>query len=179
MNYLDIVLGAFLLFGLIRGFMKGLVIEVASLIAFIAGLYCAIHFAFYAADFLKGSVSWEESTINLVAFAITFICVALLIYLLGRILTKAAEAVALGLTNRFLGAVFGFLKIGLILSALLIFFQSTNNLIKFVDQKVLDESILYEPITATGKLIFQSFIESEIKPEDLEQLPVNTGSETP
>ena len=48
MTILDIVLASLLLFGLIRGLMKGLFVEVASLIALIAGIYGAIHFSVFA-----------------------------------------------------------------------------------------------------------------------------------
>ena len=43
MNILDIILGALILFGLIRGLSKGLFVEVASLVALIAGVFGAIH----------------------------------------------------------------------------------------------------------------------------------------
>ncbi|MCB0383139.1 MAG: CvpA family protein, partial [Psychroserpens sp.] len=49
MAIIDIILGALLLFGLIRGFLKGLFVEVASLVALIAGVYGAIHFSNFAA----------------------------------------------------------------------------------------------------------------------------------
>ncbi|GLB48347.1 CvpA family protein [Neptunitalea lumnitzerae] len=172
MNYLDIVLGALLLFGLIRGFMKGLLLEVATFIAFIAGIYVAIHFSFYVSDYLATIVDWEPNTLNLVAFAITFMVVVLIIYLLGKLLTKAADAATLGLTNKFLGALFGFLKMGLILSALLLFFNATNNLVRFVDKKTLDESILYQPLNTAGRFIFLKVIESGIDTEELEKLDI-------
>lgn len=165
MNYLDIVLGALLLFGLVRGFIKGLLLEVASLVAFIVGLYCAIHFSFYVSDYLKPKVDWETNTLNLASFAIVFIVIAFGIHFLGKLLTKLAKAAALGLMNKFLGAFFGFLKIGLILSALLLFFNSTNNLVRFVDEETLEESILYQPITMCGALIFEQIIESELTKE--------------
>ena len=71
MGIIDIVLGALILFGLVRGFMKGLFVEVASLVALIAGVYGAIHFSNFAGDFLESKVDWNENTINIVAFAIT------------------------------------------------------------------------------------------------------------
>ncbi|SFU60202.1 membrane protein required for colicin V production [Pustulibacterium marinum] len=166
MNYLDIVLGALLLFGLVRGFMKGLLLEIASLVAFILGIYCAIHFSFYVSDYLKPKLDWEESTLNLVAFAIVFIGIAFGIHFIGKLLTKLANAATLGLMNKFLGAIFGFLKIGLVLSALLLFFNSTNNLVRFIDEKTLEDSVLYKPITLAGKFIFQRMIDSEIAGEE-------------
>ena len=68
MAVIDIVLGALLLFGLVRGFMKGLFVEVASLVALVAGVYGAIHFSYFVAEFLQTKTEWNEKTINLVAF---------------------------------------------------------------------------------------------------------------
>ena len=60
MSVIDIVLGALILFGLIRGLMKGLFVEVASLVALIAGVYGAIHFGNFAGDILQTKVDWDE-----------------------------------------------------------------------------------------------------------------------
>lgn len=160
MNYLDILLGSLLLLGLIRGFMKGLLVEVATLIAFIVGLYGAIHFSFYMSRFLKTVVDWKESTLTIVSFALVFLIIAWAIHLLGKALTKVAEAATLGLMNKFLGALFGFLKMGLILSAVLLFVNGTNNMMRFADEKTLEESRLYSPISHIGSFIFQQVIEN-------------------
>ena len=73
MNVIDIVLGALILFGIIRGLFKGFFVEVASLLALVLGIWGAIHFSYFAAEFLISRTEWDEKTINIVAFAITFI----------------------------------------------------------------------------------------------------------
>ena len=132
MNILDIILGALILFGLIRGLSKGLFVEVASLVALIAGVYGAIHFSDFAAGFLESRVDWNEQTINITAFAITFIVIVLTISLAGKALTKLADFAALGIMNKLLGGVFGALKIGLILSVVLMIFGKINRTIPFL-----------------------------------------------
>ena len=52
MNIFDIIIAALLLFAFVRGLMKGLFAEVASLIAIIAGVYVAIHYAFHLEAYL-------------------------------------------------------------------------------------------------------------------------------
>ena len=132
MNTFDIIIAALLLFGFVRGLMKGLFVEVASLVALVAGVYGAIHFSYFIADWLKGSVSWDEKYISLAAFAETFIVIIITISLLGKILTKIADFASLGIINKILGGVFGALKIGLILSVIFIFFGKMNDTIPFV-----------------------------------------------
>lgn len=158
MALIDIILGALLLFGLIRGFMKGLFVEVASLVALIAGVYGAIHFSDFAAEFLASKLDWDEKYINIVAFAITFVIIVLVISLAGKALTKLANFAALGILNKLLGGVFGALKIGLILSVLLIVFDNMNNSIPFADEKDLEDSVLYEPVKGLAPMIFPSIL---------------------
>jgi len=158
MALIDIILAVLLLFGLIRGFMKGLFVEVASLVALIAGVYGAIHFSNFAAEFLESKVEWDEKYINIVAFAITFIIIVFAIALAGRALTKLANFAALGILNKLLGGVFGALKIGLILSILLIVFENLNSTITFVDKDEIKQSILYSPVKKLAPFIFPSIL---------------------
>ena len=161
MSIIDIVLGALLLFGLIRGGMKGLFVEIASLVALVLGVYGAIHFSGFAAQFLESKVDWNEKTINIVAFATTFVIIVLVISLAGKALTKLADFAALGILNKLLGGVFGALKIGLILSVLLIVFNKMNNTLPFMEKKDLEESMLYEPVKSIAPMIFPTLIKSD------------------
>jgi len=161
MSIIDIVLGALLLFGLIRGAMKGLFVEIASLVALVLGVYGAIHFSGFAAEFLESKVDWNEKTINIVAFATTFVIIVLVISLAGKALTKLADFAALGILNKLLGGVFGALKIGLILSVLLIVFNKMNNTLPFMEKEDLEGSMLYEPVKSIAPLIFPILIKSD------------------
>jgi membrane protein required for colicin V production len=163
MSIIDIVLGALLLFGLIRGAMKGLFVEIASLVALVLGVYGAIHFSGFAAEFLESKVDWNEKTINIVAFAITFVIIVLTISLAGKALTKLADFAALGILNKLAGGVFGGLKIGLILSVLLIVFNKLNNTLPFMEKEDLEESILYKPVKSLAPMIFPNLIKSEVE----------------
>jgi len=170
MAVIDIVLGALILFGLIRGLMKGLFVEVASLVALIAGIYGAIHFSNFAAEFLMEYVEWNEKTINITAFAITFIIIVLAISLAGKALTKLADFAALGFLNKLLGGVFGGLKIALILSIVLLLFTKLNKTIPFVSDEELESSVLYEPVKSLAPIILPSLLDSEDKVEESDSI---------
>lgn len=161
MSTFDIIIAALLLFGFVRGLMKGLFVEIASLVALVAGVYGAIHFSDFLGDWLKNSVSWDERYITLAAFAGTFVIIIIVIALLGKILTKIADFASLGIINKVLGGVFGALKIGLILSVVFIFFGKVNNTIPFVKKETLEESILYHPVKKIAPTIFPSIIKDE------------------
>ncbi|MDN3665092.1 CvpA family protein [Algibacter miyuki] len=166
MGVIDIVLGALILFGLVRGFLKGLFVEVASLVALVAGVYGAIHFSNFAAEFLQTKTDWDEKTINITAFAVTFIVIILVISLAGKALTKLADFAALGIFNKLAGGVFGALKIALILSVILIVFDRMNSTITFVEEENVADSILYEPVKSLVPMIFPDILTPK---EDVEE----------
>ena len=161
MNILDVILGALILFGLIRGLSKGLFVEVASLIALVAGVYGAIHFSDFAAGFLESRVEWSEKTINVTAFAITFVIIVIVISMAGKALTKLADFAALGLLNKLLGGIFGALKIGLILSIALMIFGKMNRTIPFLETNDLENSMLYKPVESLAPMVFPYIIKPE------------------
>lgn len=160
MSVIDIVLGVLLAFGLVRGFMKGLFIEIASLLALVVGIYGAIHFSNYAAEYLASKVDWEEQYINLTAFAITFAIIVFVISLAGKALTKLANFAALGLLNKIAGAVFGFLKIALILSVILTVIDRMESNV-FMDDQAIEQSSLYAPVKGFATLLFPKILDVE------------------
>ncbi|MEO6348602.1 MAG: CvpA family protein [Aquaticitalea sp.] len=161
MSVLDIVLAAFILFGLVRGLMKGFFVEIASIIALVVGIYGAIHFSNYAASFIDKNSQWDEKTVYIAAFAITFIIIVLVISLAGKALTKIADFAALGIVNKLLGGIFGALKIALILSVILIVFDNMNRAIPLTDEKTIEDSVLYNPVKSLMPMIFPVILEKK------------------
>lgn len=158
MNTVDIIIAIILFFGLVKGFLKGLFVEITSLVGLVLGVYGAIHFSYFLADILESKVSWDPSMIQLVSFAGTFLVIVIALTLMGKMLTKIADTIALGFFNKILGAVFGALKYGLIVSVLLIVLSQFNKTLKFMDQSTTEESILYEPVKKLAPTIFPKLV---------------------
>jgi len=158
MNTFDIIIVALLVIGFIRGLARGLFVEVASLVALIVGIYGAIYFSYFVGDFLADRVSWDENYITIVSFAITFGIIVLIIAFIGKLFTKIADFASLGLLNKLLGGIFGVLKIGLILSIVLIILSKLYNSIPFISERQQENSILYEPVKNLAPLLFPNFI---------------------
>ncbi|RED48764.1 CvpA family protein [Seonamhaeicola aphaedonensis] len=163
MGVIDIILGALILYGFIRGLMKGLFVEIASLVALVAGVWGAIHFSNFAADYLVEKVDWELKYINIVAFTMTFVVIVVVIFLAGKALTKIADFVFLGFVNKILGGVFGALKIAAILSVILIVFDKFNKSIPFANEDDLENSILYTHVKAIVPVVLPYILEFENK----------------
>lgn len=161
MNTFDIIITALLLFGFISGLFKGLFVEVASFVALIAGIFGAIKFSHFIREFLATRVSWDEKYITLLSFAISFIIIVIAISLLGKLFTKIADFASLGILNKLLGGIFGVLKIGLILSVVLIIFSKLNNKIPFLSAEQQEDAVLYEPLKNLAPTIFPQFVKVE------------------
>src|SRR5690606_423293 len=161
MNVLDIVLIALIGFGLVRGLINGFFVEIASVVALVAGVYGAIHFSNYAQTFIDQNSQWDDKTINIVAFAVTFVIIILVIALAGKAFTKLADFAALGIVNKLLGALFGALKIALILSVVLNIFDSFNRAIPMTDEQTIENSALYAPVKSFVPAIFPIILEKK------------------
>ena len=60
----------------------------------------------------------------------------------------------LGWLNRLLGVIFALLKTGLIVGLAIMAFDSINNTFKFVQESVMESSILYPPLKSLAYEIF-------------------------
>jgi len=147
MNYLDIILTIPLLWGLYKGIIKGVVKELAALIAVIAGIYGAVHFADNVHPYLKEQFAAESSFLPIISFAITFIVIVMAVKLIGFIVDKIINAVALGIISRLLGGIFGVLKTAFIISALLLIINTFDYYLKLMPKEQKKQSILYKPIS--------------------------------
>ena len=106
-------------------------------------------------------MEWNERYINIASFIITFIIIVLVVQLAGKFLTKIADFAMLGLLNKLAGAIFGALKVAVILGALLVFFERANSSVNLVKSETLEESALYEPIKEIGALVFSKVLKEK------------------
>lgn len=169
MNIIDVIIVVVLILGFVRGAMRGLIVELASLVAIVAGIYGAIHFSYFAIDFLAKRVSWDEKYIQLAGFAITFLFIAVCIFFIGKLLTKLAGIMALGMVNRILGGVFGLIKFAFVLSVILMFIEGFNKNITFVQEGKFKTSILFKPVKRIAPLILPPILKEFEENNKIEQ----------
>lgn len=147
MNYLDIILCIPLVWGLYKGFTKGLIIQVASLLALALGIYGAVMFSTLTQELLSSNFQIDNKYVPITAFAITFIGIVIGVHFLGKMIERMINMIALGIFNKLLGAVFGLLKMALLLSALVFVFEVVDQQLALVPKKIKKESVLYGPMS--------------------------------
>jgi membrane protein required for colicin V production len=146
MNYIDISLCIPLVWGLYKGFTKGLIVEAATFVAFGLGVWGAMHFANFIATKIQETFNWNSPYLPIVSFAITFLGIVICIYFVAKLIQKAAEGMALGPINKMGGAVFGILKFGLLMSIVIFIINATEKSYPVFSFDAKKESLLYEPV---------------------------------
>jgi len=167
MNYLDIILAIPLLWAIYRGFTKGFIIEVTSLIALFLGVYGAIHFSYYISDLLKLNSAYS----TLISFAVTFLIIVIVVFFFAKMLEKSINLLALGFLNKLAGAFFSLLKIAFILSVLLIFINKINSKTSIISEDARKGSFLYPAVSAFAPMIIPKLNFEEIQKKLAEGKP--------
>jgi len=161
MNYFDIIVGGILLLALVKGFKKGLVIELATLAALVLGILGAIKFSDITEQYLIQHIN--SNHIGLIAFFVTFILIVIGVHIIAKMLDKLVSAVALGFINRILGAAFSVLKYAFIISVLMAVFNSFDKNFNIIPDKQKESSILYIPMSKLALTIFPYLHFDDIK----------------
>ena len=114
MNLIDLIIIAIIGFGIIRGYSKGLIIELSSFFGIFISFFIAGNVDNLLSNEISAFISVNSDFLNTISFIIIFILSYLLIIYVAKGFTKLAKVVYLGLLNSLLGAVFGGLKLLLI-----------------------------------------------------------------
>lgn len=153
-NLLDIIFLVPLLLFAYNGFKKGIVIEVAGLVALILGLYFAFYFSGFTADLLNNWFTLEAKYVAAIAFILTFIVVVLVVVSVGKLLEKVIDILLLGFFNKLAGAVFGILKGALILSILIFIINYFDEGRRVFTKELCQKSIFYEPVESIAPTLY-------------------------
>jgi membrane protein required for colicin V production len=146
MNWLDFILAGIIILGIIRGLMKGFILEVSSFIGVIAGILAARLWYINLASQLQVWLDISLYYAKPLAFITIFFATVILFHLIAVIINKLVKAIALGWLNRLLGAIFGGLKLILILCITITVIEIFNAKITFISGETTEKSILYKPM---------------------------------
>lgn len=143
MPLLDIIVLIPLAWFTIKGFMKGFIIELATLVALVAGVYLAYFFSDITASFMRDTMGFESDYMMPVSFVITFVAVVVLVFMLAKALEALVKTASLGLVNKLAGAVFGFAKMALILSLFIYQISAFDTEKKLITEETRKSSYTY------------------------------------
>jgi len=119
MTALDILLLLPLGVGVVKGYRRGIVLEVVSLLAFVLGVVGGLLLLNSAIPVVRGYLGELHGLLPLVAFLLVLVVIMWGVHLLGGLLKTAVHLTPLGVLDNLLGAAAGGLKWLLGLSLLL------------------------------------------------------------
>lgn len=115
MNFIDILILIILGFFAIKGLLRGLVNEAASLIGLIAGGWLAYKFHPLLSAPIKSALHLPLHLASFLAFIIILLATGIAAHIIGNILTTALRLVMLGSINRVGGVLIGICEGSLLL----------------------------------------------------------------
>ena len=168
MNYLDIIISLVLFYGLFKGFTRGLIIEAASLLSIIIGIFGALTFTPIIETLLSYFLTDDKLPSSIIIFTASLIIIVIGVNFFARNLTKFVKLVSLGGINKILGGVFGVSKYILLIGFLFVFVDQFSFMFEFFESTLLDGSVMFESLKNVGYYILQLLESNDVKiPEKL------------
>jgi membrane protein required for colicin V production len=162
MNYIDVILCIPIVWGLYKGFTKGLIIEAATFVAFGLGVWGGIHFSDFIAHKISGWFNWKSPYLPVVSFAVTFLGIIIVVYFIAKLIQRMIEGMALSAINKIGGAVFGALKYAMVMSVIIFMIDALEESYPMVSVKTKNESVLYKPIGKIAPTLIPSLNKSTV-----------------
>ena len=152
MNLIDLIIIALLGYGLIKGYKKGLIIELSSFFGVFIAFFISINLDDIVSKQIAELININYDILNIIVFILTFLLSYSAIIFIAKGFTKLMKFVYLGLLNSLLGSLFGGLKLLLILMILSKIIFSFN----LIPMKMLSESNLMIQLHILSEIIFNS-----------------------
>ena len=119
MNLVDILIWAILIGFVVKGFTKGLVRQVCSLLGLLVGGWAALKYYPFVAEYSRHLIQLPHHVAIILSFIFIFGVVGILFYVFGNLMTTISSIMLLGGVNRAGGVVLGLLEGAFILSLIL------------------------------------------------------------
>jgi membrane protein required for colicin V production len=150
---IDFSFAALLILAIVKGYQKGLIIAIFSIIAFIIGLAAALKLSTAVADYLNGSISVSAKWMPFIAFALVFFIVIILVRLGAKLIERVFQAVMLGWLNR-IGGILLYAALYLIILSIFIFYAEKLHLLQ---PAAIESSQTYPFIKPWGPKVMDNF----------------------
>ncbi len=143
---LDLVFAVIIVLAIIKGFQRGLIVGLFSLVAVIIGLAAAMKLSAVVAQYIGNAVKISDEWLPVISFAVVFIVIVLLIRLGANAIERTVEVVMLGWLNR-LGGILLYVVIYTIVFSVLLFYAEQLHLLK---PGVIEKSVTYSFVQPWG-----------------------------
>ena len=155
MNLVDFLLIIIISWGVYKGFLNGLVKELASILGIIFGIFLAKNYYFILDKNILLMLDVEPKLISSMSLILIFVLTIVTFNILANISTKFLQLIALNLLNKIIGSLIGGVKSILIL-CFLVFIISKINQIQTIENNEMKTSIIYNEIKKINLIIIEN-----------------------
>ncbi|NCA21759.1 MAG: CvpA family protein [Crocinitomicaceae bacterium] len=142
MEILDIILILPLIYGAWKGFQKGFVMELFTILALVVGLYAAFNFSDQFSKYMEFA-KVDHSYMPALSFLVLFLAVGAMVYFGGKALEQVLKIAQLSTINKVVGASLGLLKWLYVSACVLMFFVSLDKNEKVIKKANKENSFMY------------------------------------
>lgn len=150
---IDVIFIILLVFAVIRGFSRGLILGIFSFLAIIIGLAAAIKLSAVVAHYIGNTMNVSARWLPVVSFIVVLIGVILLVRWGAALLQKSIEVAMLGWVNR-LGGILLYSLLFITVYSVLLFYAGKTGLLK---PETISDSATYSFIEPWGPAIINVF----------------------
>ena len=126
---IDIIAAILMVIACLRGYQKGLILAIFSILAYIVGLAAALKLSAVVAGYLEGSMNISSKWLPFVSFIAVFLITVLLVRWGGKLIERSIQLVLLGWINR-LGGIILFAVLYLIILSIFVFYAEKLQLLQ-------------------------------------------------
>ncbi len=142
MEILDILLILPLIYGAWKGFQKGFIMELFTILALFVGLYAAFNFSDRFSKYMEFGKS-THSYMPAISFIVLFLLVGAMVYFGGKALEQILKIVQLSTFNKVVGAILGIIKWLYLTACILVFLVSFDKEEKIIKRSNKEKSFMY------------------------------------
>jgi len=174
MNLLDLAILLPIAFFAYKGYRNGIVWEVLSIIGVIFAVFIAFQFMEQLAGMVEPYIDQPKDIITLISGAILFAATLILVLTIALLIRKFLEFLRLNLVNRLFGLIFGGLKAGIVISAVLLLLAGFN----VPDDETRTGSLSYAYVIQVAPAVYNLITSVYPESEDFVNKIRNTLDET-
>lgn len=154
MIILDIIILLIVIFFAYKGFKNGLVKELGSLIALIAGVFLAIRFSGFIASLLSDKANFTSEYLPILSFSIIFIAIVVVVLVFSKILDQFMKLIKMQWLNKIAGIVFASIKAIIMLGGLFYMISLYNQHAQLFNPEAINKSHTIKTFTIVFEAIF-------------------------
>jgi len=151
--FIDFIVIGLITLSIIKGFQKGFIVALFSLLAFIIGLAAALKLSAVVAEYLRSHTNISQQWLPVIAFAGVFLLVILLVRLGAKALEGVLQLAMLGWLNKLAG-IFFYLLLYFFIFSIILFYATQLHLIK---PQTIQTSATYPIIYPIAPIVMDGF----------------------